>query len=305
MVPLSLATDTGGSLRAPAALCGVVGLKPTYGAVSKHGVFPVAPSMDHVGCITRSAWDAAAVLECISGVDPLDETTNQENIPNYTKIIERSTIEKISVGIPKNHFLDYLSPDVERLFYSFIDVLKSTGLRVYEIELHNTDNYFGPSLSIARAEAAEIHLEWLRTRAEDYGEGTRKKFEHGLQVRAVDYIRYKKIIKEIRNELLKILKHKVDVIVVPPTIIAAPRLDESEVLIKNKLFSVNDALTWNNIIFNSVGLPVISTPCGLTKDRLPVGVQIVGSPFDEIKILTIAYNYECINDSVNKMISPS
>jgi aspartyl-tRNA(Asn)/glutamyl-tRNA(Gln) amidotransferase subunit A len=305
MVPLSLVTDTGGSLRAPASLCGVVGLKPTYGAVSKHGVFPVAPSMDHVGCITRSAWDAAAVLECISGVDPLDETTNQENIPNYTEIIERSTIEKISVGIPKSHFLDYLSPDVERLFYSFIDVLKSTGLRVHEIELHNTDNYFEPSLSIARAEAAEIHLEWLRTRAEDYSEGSRKKFEHGLQVLAVDYIRYKKIIKEIRNELLKILKYKVDVIVVPPTIIAAPRLDESEVLIKNKLFSVNDALTWNNIIFNSLGLPVISIPCGLTKDRMPVGVQIVGSPFDEIKILTIAYNYECINDTVSKMIPPS
>lgn len=116
MVPLSLATDTGGSLRAPASLCGVIGLKPTYGTVSKHGVFPVAPSMDHVGCITRSAWDAAAVLECISGIDPSDETTIQEKIPDYTTIIERSTVQNTKVGIPRNHFLDYLSPEVERLF---------------------------------------------------------------------------------------------------------------------------------------------------------------------------------------------
>jgi aspartyl-tRNA(Asn)/glutamyl-tRNA(Gln) amidotransferase subunit A len=304
MVPLSLATDTGGSLRAPASLCGVVGFKPTYGAVSKHGVFPVAPSMDHVGCITRSVWDAAAVLEYICGIDPLDETTIQESIPNYAGIVETSRIEKISVGIPKNHFLDYLSPDVERLFYDFIDLLKSTGIRVYDLELHSTDNYFEPSLSIARAEAAEIHLEWLRTRPEDYSEVTRKRFEHGLQIRAVDYIRYKKTVKEIRNELLKILKDKVDVITVPSTIIAAPRLDESEVVIKDKSFSVNDALTWNNIIFNGVGLPVISIPCGLTKDRMPVGVQIVGSPFDEIKILTLAYNYEHINDTLSKMIPP-
>ena len=264
MVPLSFTTDTGGSLRAPASLCGVVGLKPTYGRISKYGVFPVAPSMDHVGCITRSVWDAAAVLECLSGVDPLDETTSHETIPNYTGIIERSTIEKVSVGIPKSHFLDYLSPDVERLFYGFIDDLKSTGIRIYDLELHSTDNYFEPSLSIARVEAAEIHLEWLRTRAEDYSEDTRKKFEHGLQVRAVDYLRYKRIVEEIRNELLKLLKHKVDVIVVPPTIIAAPKLNESEVVIKNKIFSVNDALTWNNIIFNSVGLPVISIPCGFS-----------------------------------------
>lgn len=177
-------------------------------------------------------------------------------------------------------------------------------MRVYDLELHSADNFFEPSLSIARAEAAEIHLEWLRTRAEDYGEGTRKKFEHGLQVRAVDYLRYKKIVKEIRNELLKILKQKVDVMVVPPTIIAAPRSDELEVIIRDKLFSVNDALTWNNIIFNSVGLPAISIPCGLNKDQMPAGVQVVGSPFDEIKILTTAYKYECINDTVSKMIPP-
>jgi aspartyl-tRNA(Asn)/glutamyl-tRNA(Gln) amidotransferase subunit A len=305
MVPFSLATDTGGSLRAPASLCGVVGLKPTYGTVSKYGVFPVAPSMDHVGCITRSTWDAAAVLECISGIDPLDETTNEEKIPNYTRIIERSIVEKISVGIPKSYFLDYLSSDVERLFYSFIDVLKSMEIRVDEVELHNTDQYFEPSLSVARAEAAEIHLEWLKTRIEDYTEVMRKRFQHGRQVIAVDYIRYKKIIKEIRNELLRILKYKVDVIAVPTTIITAPRFDEVEVIVKDKLFSVNDALTWNNIIFNSTGLPAISIPSALTKDLMPVGVQIVGSPYDEAKILTIAHKYECINDSVNKMMPPS
>jgi aspartyl-tRNA(Asn)/glutamyl-tRNA(Gln) amidotransferase subunit A len=304
MVPLSLGTDTGGSLRAPASLCGVVGLKPTYGIISKHGVFPVAPSMDHVGCITRSAWDVAAVLECISGVDPLDDTTSQQKVLNYTKLIEESTNRKISVGVPKSHFCTYLDPDVELLFYNFVNTLRSMDFIVQDVEIHNSDKYYEPSLMIARAEAAEIHLEWLRTRAEDYSEEMRKRFQEGLQIQAVDYIRCKKIIKEIRNELLRILKHDVDVIAMPTTIVAASGFEESEVTIRDKLFSVNDALTWNNIIFNSTGFPSINIPIALNRDRMPVGVQIVGAPFNEPKILRIAYNYERLNNSVNKIMPP-
>jgi len=121
MVLVSLGTDTGGSIRVPASLCGVVGLKPTYGRVSKGGVLPLAPSLDHVGCLTRSAWDAAAVLECMSGWDPSDKISSRKKVPQYTKILEKSNVEKITIGVPNNYFFDYVDPEVERLFYQFLE----------------------------------------------------------------------------------------------------------------------------------------------------------------------------------------
>ncbi|HEX2409396.1 MAG TPA: hypothetical protein VHJ38_19505 [Nitrososphaeraceae archaeon] len=119
----------------------------------------------------------------------MTNNTIKRKVPVYTKIIEELPIEKISVGIPKNYFLDYLNHDVESLFYSFIDTLKSIDVKVYDLTLSNTDKYYEPNLNIARAEAAEVHLEWLKTRIQDYSEEIRKSFQYGLSVSAVDYIR--------------------------------------------------------------------------------------------------------------------
>lgn len=304
MVYASLGTDTGGSLRAPSSLCGVIGLKPTFGLVSTHGVFPVSSSMDHVGWITRSVWDSAAILELLLEKTQFTNNFIKRKIPNYTEIIEELPIEKLSIGIPKNFFLDFLDPDVESLFYSFIDSLKSFDVNVTDVNLSNTDKYYEPNLNIARAEAAEIHLEWLKTRLHDYSEEMRKSFQYGLSISAVDYIRSKKNVKEIRNELLRLLKDKIDVIILPTTIITATKFEERQITIKGKQFSVNDALTRNNIIFNSTGLPSISMPSGLTKNKMPTGVQIIGAPFEESKILTLAYNYECKSNILDKMIPP-
>src|SRR5919198_1965038 len=115
MVPVSLATDTGGSIRVPSSLCGVVGLKPTYGRISKYNVFPLSPSLDHVGCIARSTWDVAAVMEYVAGWDPLDETSEDKEVPAYTKIIEKrkSNLKRIRIAVPKEYFLNYLHPELE------------------------------------------------------------------------------------------------------------------------------------------------------------------------------------------------
>src|ERR687887_241935 len=143
MVPISLGTDTGGSVRVPSSLCGVVGMKPTYSRVSKHNVFPLSPSLDHVGCITRSAWDSSVVMEHISGYDPLDETSKRKKVPAYTKIIENSTMEGIRIGIPKKYFFDHVYPQVESLFYDFIETLRSAGSIIvqHDLDLHNTGKY--------------------------------------------------------------------------------------------------------------------------------------------------------------------
>jgi aspartyl-tRNA(Asn)/glutamyl-tRNA(Gln) amidotransferase subunit A len=303
MVLVSLGTDTGGSIRVPSSLCGVVGLKPTYGRISKHNVFPLSPSLDHVGCITRSVWDAAAVMEYIAGWDPLDETSEDKEVSTYTKIIEKTNLKGMRIGVPKEFFCDYLHPEVEGLFYDFIEILSSTGnIVVYDLDLHNTERYYKSWQDIRLAEAAEIHLKWLNTRADNYSHEVRQMLVQGTKISAVDYINSIRTVKEIRNEFLAVFSdRKLDAIVVPTTIISAPRLDEETVSVgKNVVLETRQALLRNTIVFNSTGLPTMNIPIGLTKDNMPIGAQIIGPPFKEEIILSIAYSYECMNNSMDR-----
>ena len=307
MVPISLGTDTGGSVRVPSSLCGVVGIKPTYGRVSKHNVFPLSPSLDHVGCITRSAWDTSVVMEHIAGWDPLDETSKRKKVPAYTKIIENSTMEGIRIGIPKKYFFDHVYPQVESLFYDFIETLRSAGSIIvqHDLDLHNTGKYHRVWQEIRLAEASEIHMKWLNTRPDDYSYEVREMLVQGTKISAVDYISAVNTVRKLRKEFLSILNYKVDVIIVPTTIIPAPRFDEETVSIDtNTVVETREALLRNTIPFNSTGLPAISIPIGLTKDNMPVAAQIIGPPFKEEKILSIAYNYERINNSSKGFVSP-
>ncbi|MFL6461471.1 MAG: amidase, partial [Nitrososphaeraceae archaeon] len=272
MVPISLGTDSGGSVRVPSSLCGVVGMKPTYGRVSKHNVFPLSPSLDHVGCITRSAWDTSVVMEHIAGWDPLDETSKRKQVPIYTKIIQKSSIKGIRIGMPKKYFFDHVHPQVESLFYDFIETLGSAGsIIVYNVDLHNTENYHRVWQEIRLAEASEIHMKWLNTRANDYSYEVREMLVQGTKVSAVDYISAVNTVRKLRKEFLSILNNKVDVIMVPTTIIPAPRFNEETVSIDmNTVVDTREALLRNTILFNSTGLPAISIPIGLTKDNMPV-----------------------------------
>lgn len=303
MAPVSLATDTSGSIRVPSSLCGVVGLKPTYGRVSKYGIVDLAPSLDHVGCITRSVWDAAAILQTIAGQDPLDPTSINKQVPDYTKSI-KAIKPKISIGIPKEYFFQYLQPEVEKVFHKFIDTIKSSDIAsVSDVSIPESDKIYESWRPLRLGESAEIHSNWLHTRPEDYGEDVRRMLLNGMEVTAVDYIKAHKFRRELRNSFREILE-KVDALVMPTTIITAPGFDEPTVNINGKTFEIYQALSRNTIGFDSTGLPAISIPAGLTKDILPVGVQIVGAPFEEEKILSIAYAYECINDSLTKFMPP-
>ena len=307
MTPVSLATDTSGSIRVPSSLCGVVGLKPTYGRVSKYGIVDLAPSLDHVGCITRSAWDAAAVLQIIAGHDPLDATTETKEVPNYVEIIgngkEEITKKKNSVGIPKEYFFDYLQPEVQRVFFDFVDTIKSMDIYVSDVHLSGANKIYESWRPLRLGESAEIHMKWLQTRSEDYGEDVRKMLMQGTEVTAVDYIRAHKFRNELRNEFVKLLQN-FDVLVMPTIPLTAPGFDQQTVVIGDKTFPIYQALSRNTIAFDSTGLPAINVPAGLSKDNMPVGVQIVGSPFDEGKVLSLAYAYEERNNSITKFTPP-
>jgi aspartyl-tRNA(Asn)/glutamyl-tRNA(Gln) amidotransferase subunit A len=307
MVPVSLATDTSGSIRVPSSLCGVVGLKPTYGRVSKFGIIDLAPSLDHVGCITKSVWDAAAVLQTIAGQDPLDPTSENKNVPDYIKAIEtnENELKKQSVGIPKEYFFDYLHPEVEKVFFEFVNTLTSMNLTssVTDVHLREADKIYESWRPLRLGESAEIHQHWLNTRSEEYGDDVRKMLTQGTEVSAIEYIRAQRFRRELRNDFMRLLGDE-SVLIMPTTPIAAPTFNEQSIEIGGKTLHIYQTLSRQTIAFDSTGLPVISIPIGFTKDKLPIGAQIIGSPFAEERILSLAYAYERLNDSFMKFNPP-
>ncbi len=306
MVPVSLATDTSGSIRVPSSLCGVVGLKPTYGRVSKFGIIDLAPSLDHVGCITKSVWDAAAVLQTIAGQDPLDPSSVNKNVPDYIKAIEikENEFKKQSVGIPKEYFFDHLNPEVEKIFFDFVDALISMEISsVTDVHLKEADKIYESWRPLRLGESAEIHQHWLDTRSDEYGDDVRKMLTQGTEVSAIEYIRAQRFRRELRNDFMRLLGDE-NVLIIPTTPIAAPTFNEQTIEIGGKTLQIYQTLSRQTIAFDSTGLPVISIPIGFTKDKLPIGAQIIGSPFAEEKILSLAYAYERLNNSFTKFNPP-
>ena len=306
MTLFSLGTDTGGSIRVPSALCGVVGLKPTYNLVSKKKVFPLSPSLDHVGCITKSVEDASIVLEFLCKKNSLNK--NKENKKRSLFMnLENFKNKKIVLGIPENYFFDFLDADVEEIFYNFERKVSLCKIKVKKFKLHNTEQYYNSWIDIRLAEASDIHQVLVNSRGNDYSKEVKNMIVEGTKVRAMDYIHSMRIIKEIRKEFLLLLRHKVDAIIVPTTVIPAPKLNEDSVIVnKGFLINIREALLRNTIIFNSIGLPAVSIPLGLTrKDRLPVGLQIIGPPNGDNLVLSIAHQFEFINDKILKCIPTS
>lgn len=292
---LSIGTDTGGSVRVPASLCGTVGLKPTYGSIGMRNIFPLAPTLDHVGCITKSVWDAAAVMEYLASRNASDGYPTRRRIPRYTKFIERPATKRIRIAILKKYFCDILQPEIEELFFRFVEFLRSVKSVVLDdLDLQNTEKYYSSWRNIRLAEATNFHLKWLNTRANDYSPEVRDLLLQGTRISAVDYIQSLRLVDEIKNEILALLSNqRIDAIVVPTTIVAAPRISDTTVSIRNSHApEIRQALLQNTIVFNSTGLPAITIPIGLTKENLPVGAQIVGPPFGEEIILSIAYMSE-------------
>jgi aspartyl-tRNA(Asn)/glutamyl-tRNA(Gln) amidotransferase subunit A len=306
MIPLSVGTDTGGSVRVPSALCGVVGLKPTFGLVSRHGVIPLSPSLDHVGFISKSAWDIAALLEVTAGQDPLDETTVQRRHLAYTKIIEKPIVDSISIGIPSNYFMNYLDRDIESCFYNFLERIKPIVSKIQYINLNNTEHFFETWRTIRLAEASAMHLDMWNTRLEDYSKEVRKQLKEGKRISAYDYLNSKRIIGQMRADFSRgFASGYFDIIAVPTTITSAPLFTQLvKIRVDNKVIRTREALLRNTVLFNSIGLPAISIPIGLTSSKMPVGAQLISREFEETKLLSVAYSYELENGDTSNLKMP-
>jgi aspartyl-tRNA(Asn)/glutamyl-tRNA(Gln) amidotransferase subunit A len=249
-------------------------------------------------------------IETICEPLPLDLSTEMTGYSSYMQIVEQTNnkIATTLIRVPWKYFIDYLHPEVEQIFYQFLESLKSMGCRIFDLDLHNTEKYSKTWSNIRYSEASDIHREWLKTRKGDYSEEVREMLIRGAKIPAIDYIQSLRCINvEIKKEFVAILNQKIDVIVIPTTVVAAPSFDD--LIFKSggdTVLNIREALLRNTIIFNAIGLPAITIPIGLTKNNnMPIGVQLIGAPFMESKILHLAYNYECFMNSVNKFIPSS
>ncbi len=280
LTPISLGTDTSGSVRIPASLCGVVGLKPSYGRVSKHGVIPLSWSLDHVGVFANSVEEAASCLHAIAGYDPDDESTVYAEVPDYVVDLDIG-------GMRVVYFreMDRADEEVGRLFRKFVSVLEGLGVVVEEAIFEYGDRVRESWAPIRLGEAAAFHGEWFRKRPLDYGADVREMLEKGMSFSAVDYVKAQRLRHEIKRTLLKTLD-KYHAIISPTTPTAAVKIAEAQ----NP--ETYQRLTENTILYNLTGLPAVSIPIGLTDIGLPVGAQIAGRLFDENTVLRLAYHVQ-------------
>ncbi len=307
---IALGSDTGGSIRQPSSFCGVVGLKPTYGMVSRYGLIAYASSLDQIGPIGRTVEDCAAILQIIAGEDKKDSTCAINTVSPSLKAI-RQSIQGKRVGFPAEYFEEGLSKEVRIEILKVVQVLKECGANIEEIKL-NTSIYGVPAYYILACAEASSNLSrydgvkygfraskyedlselYKETRSIGFGTEVKRRLLIGSFVLSSGYYDayYNKAlkVKNILREEFRRAFEKVDLILTPVTATTAPKIGES--LSEPLKMYLGDSYT---VPVNLAGLPAISVPCGKDKNNLPIGFQLIGKPFGEQEILQTAYQYEC------------
>jgi aspartyl-tRNA(Asn)/glutamyl-tRNA(Gln) amidotransferase subunit A len=287
----ALGTDTGGSVRIPAALCGVMALKPTFGRVSCHGTLPLVPSYDHVAPIARGVGDLAIVLRAIAGHDTGDPTTSTEVVPDWPAQL-RERPRPFVLGRPREYFFERLSPDVAAAMDRVVRTFERAGSRVREVRLPDLQSAASRCTAYALAEATMVHrrMGFFPARIAEYGDDVRRRLEQGADVRAEDYVAAAEAKRVIDAEFNTAFGDA-DTILVPATPVAATVIGQSAVTIEGENETVRNALIRLNRPANIAGLPSITVPCGRTASGLPIGLQLIAPPFAEGQLLQIAHFY--------------
>ena len=282
----ALGSDTGGSIRGPASMCGIVGIKPTYGRVSNFGVVPLSWSQDHCGPMTWTVADNALMLQALAGHDPKDPTTSTAPVPDYSAAL-RDGIAGMTIGVPRRYFFE-AGPDVEpetlAAIEGALEVMAELGATVRDVDLPHVEQSRAANQTIMMGEAFAYHEHNLKTRREDYGAMVRDRFLLGGMLTISDYVQAQRVRSLIKREMADALR-EVDVLVTPTSPKPAAALEG---------YSGGATLTGPSFTgpFNASGIPAISTPGGFSSDGLPIGLQIAGKPFDEATVLRVAYAYE-------------
>jgi aspartyl-tRNA(Asn)/glutamyl-tRNA(Gln) amidotransferase subunit A len=286
----ALGSDTGGSIRIPAALCGIVGIKPTYGRVSRYGLTPLSWCLDHAGPMAKTVEDVALLLQAMAGYDPNDPASTRRPVPDYTAALS-ADVRGLRIGIPREYFFDMLDPEVESAVRQAMEVLRSLGASLHDVSWPALRYVTLAALIIVLVEASAFHDAWIRTRAHDYSPDIALRLKWGLLLPASAYLKAQRLRALLCREVTQ-LWPTVDVLLTPATMLAAPHPSETHVPLGNRQLSTREAILRLMRPFNLTGSPAISIPCGFTTAGLPIGLQIAGKPFDEATVLRVAHAFE-------------
>lgn len=291
----AVGTDTGGSIRLPAASCGITGLKPTYGRVSRAGAMALSWSNDHLGPMARTALDCALMLQAMAGPDPLDATASFHPLDDYVSALD-APVRGLRVGVPQNFFFQGLAAEMEAAVRQAVAALATLGARVEEIRLPDPQVLSDITSLVSRSESAALHGGLLRERPQELGAFTRARLELGLGVPAYDYLQALRLRARLARTFAREVWTEVDVLAVPvipepaPPLRAALEGPLEEIVQRQGRFS---RLTRP---FNGLGLPALSLPCGFSAAGLPLAFQLVGRPFDEATVLRLGHAYQRATD---------
>jgi aspartyl-tRNA(Asn)/glutamyl-tRNA(Gln) amidotransferase subunit A len=288
----ALGTDTGGSIRLPAAACGVVGLKPTYGRVSRAGVMPLSWSYDHVGPLARTVRDAALMLATIAGVDPLDATSSRQPVPDYVAALDGS-VAGLRIGVAGGFYADGLDATVTAALAEAVTALGGLGARVEPLAVPDPGPIVsGSSNVMVRAESAAIHSRLLKERPGELQPAVRDRMAPGLTVTAYDYLQGQRLRAQLTREFIDAVFSRVDVLATPTIPEPAPALAHVKAGATADVIAGMGRFSRLTRPFNALGLPALSLPCGAAPDGRPLALQLVGRPFDEATLLRLGHAYE-------------
>ena len=284
MVFMAMGTDTGGSIRIPASFCGTVGLKPTYGRVSRFGVLPLGFSQDHMGPLTRSVRDAALALNAIAGHDPRDPTSSRRPVVDYVPG-EDCSIRGVRIGFPDSFFFERLHEDVESAVRGAIARAQSLGAVIKPVRLPDMDALNAVARIVLLSEASSVAEPFMEDRGQ-FGPDVLALLDQGRLVPATDYINAQRLRRKMRREFEQVWQD-VDCLIAPATPTPAPRIGDTTIRLGGRDEDVRLASTRLVRCFNALGFPALSLPCGLSASGLPLGMQIVGPAFEEALLLRI------------------
>jgi len=279
----AMGSDTGGSIRIPASFCGCVGIKPTYGRVSRHGALPLAYSLDHMGPMARSVRDTAIMLNVIAGHDKKDETSARRPAPDFVPA-PNCSIKGMRIGLPESFFLDRVQPEVETAVRAALAKAEALGAEIKPVWLPDMNAINAVAQVIIMSEASAIYEPYLEHRGR-FGADVLMRLDQGRLIPATDYINAQRLRRKMRSNFNRVWS-EVDCLIAPTTPTTAPRIGETVVRINGREEEVRLATTRLVRGFNALGLPALSMPCGLG-NGMPVGLQIIGPEFEEAMILKV------------------
>ena len=291
----ALGSDTGGSIRLPAACCGIVGVKATYGRVSRAGAMPLSWSLDHLGPMTRTVRDAAVMLEIVAGHDPHDATSSHHPVGALVSSLDRSPAG-LRVALPENYYFDGVTPEVRAAVEEAARVLGALGVGVKTLRLPDPAILHDVANVLARSESAAIHARVVRDRPHELGAAVRSRLEVGFHISAHDYLQAGRLRARLAREFVAEVFAETDAVLAPSIPEPPPSLADVTAGPVDEIVRRMGRFSRLTRPFNALGLPAVALPCGVLADGRPLGLQIVGGPFDEATVLRLAHAYEQATD---------